>query len=325
MPYLTFTPPSGSVPRLTKSPVCGSIELYWMAVNDGRISRLRLVDRSVIPSSTPHLRHEALDVARHRRPDHVLLVLALDLAHELEAPAVLHAGGPLRIPEALERDGHLRRVAILDDLRPAVEQRLPGPVGDGNRTPPRLAGVDDAVALHVVAVEVEVVADLLIHERVEVDRHQVVLPRRVAIHPVRPHDARVGVVQVEAEVDVVAVVGDVDLGLLRRRGAVERRLLHELREHCRRAPHLVVETAVESLAACRSAAPGRRGRPVRILRSPPPVDRRRWCRPRAAGRARGCPSGTRHRIARGGPPAPGDRRHRASASIVRDRGMDSTP
>ena len=53
MPYLTFTPPSGSVPRLTNSPVSLSIELYWMAVNDGRISRLRLVDRSVIPSSTP--------------------------------------------------------------------------------------------------------------------------------------------------------------------------------------------------------------------------------------------------------------------------------
>ena len=53
MPYLTFTPPSGSVPRLTKSPLCGSRELYWIAVNDGRISRLRLVDRSVIPSSTP--------------------------------------------------------------------------------------------------------------------------------------------------------------------------------------------------------------------------------------------------------------------------------
>ena len=197
------------------------------------------------PLEHAHLRHEALDVARHRRPDHALLILALDLAHDLETPAVLDAGGALRIPEALERDRHLGRVAVLDDLRAAVEQRLPRPIGEGNRAPLRLVGADDAVALHVVGVEVKVVADLLIHERVQVDRHQVVLPRRVTVHPARPHQTRIGVVQVEGEVDVLAVVGDVELGVFGRRSAVERRLLHELREHRRRAPHLVVEAAVD--------------------------------------------------------------------------------
>ena len=53
MPYFTFTPASGSVPRSTNAPDSPSSEPYLMAVNDGKISRLRLVDRSVMPSSTP--------------------------------------------------------------------------------------------------------------------------------------------------------------------------------------------------------------------------------------------------------------------------------
>ena len=72
-----------------------------------------------------HLPHEALHVARHRGPDHVLLILPLDLPHDLEPPAVLRAGRSLGVAEALERDGHLRRVAVLDDLRAAVEQGVP--------------------------------------------------------------------------------------------------------------------------------------------------------------------------------------------------------
>ena len=197
------------------------------------------------PLEHAHLLHEAADVARHGRPDGVLLVLALDLPHDLEPPAVLDPRRLLRVAEALERNGHLGRVAVLDNLGPAVEQGVPRPVGDRDRAALLQAGVDHAVALHVVAVEVEVVAALLVHERVEVDRDQVVLPRRVAVDPVGAHDAGVGVVQVEAEVDVVAVVGDVHLRLLRGRIAVERRLLHELGEHRRRAPHLVVEAAVD--------------------------------------------------------------------------------
>ena len=197
------------------------------------------------PFEHAHLRHEALHVTRHRRPDDVLLVLPLHLARHLEAPAVLRAGRLLRVADALERDRHLCRVAVIDDLGAAVEERLPRPVGDRDRPATEIGRVDDPVALHVVGVEVEVVGPLLIHERVEVDGHQVVLPSRVAVDAVRTQDAGILVVQVEPEIDAVAVVGDVDLGPLGRGHAIEGRLLHELRQERRLEPRLVIQPAID--------------------------------------------------------------------------------
>ena len=53
MPYLTFSPASGSVSWWTNPGTVGSIAPYRMAVKVGRTSRFRLVDRLTIPSSTP--------------------------------------------------------------------------------------------------------------------------------------------------------------------------------------------------------------------------------------------------------------------------------
>ena len=53
MPYLTFSPASGSVSWWTNPGTVGSIAPYRMAVKVGRTSRFRLVDRLIIPSSTP--------------------------------------------------------------------------------------------------------------------------------------------------------------------------------------------------------------------------------------------------------------------------------
>ena len=60
-----------------------------------------------------HLREEAEHVARDRRPDDAL-VLALDLALDLEAPVVrrIAARG---VAQALERNGQLRGPAVLDE------------------------------------------------------------------------------------------------------------------------------------------------------------------------------------------------------------------
>ena len=86
---------------------------------------------------------------------------------------------------------------------------------------------------------------MLVHERVEVDRHEIVHHRSVAVHPVRAHDGRVFVMCVEPEVEIFRVVGDVDFGRLGRGRTVEWRRLHEFGEHCCGLPHFVVEAAVD--------------------------------------------------------------------------------
>ena len=50
---------------------------------------------------------------------------------------------------------------------------------------------------------------------------------------------------IEREVDIVRVVGHVDLSLLGRGRTVERRLLHELRDQSCRLPYFVVEASVD--------------------------------------------------------------------------------
>ena len=92
-PYFTFTPASGSVAWLAKPGTVGSISPNWIAVKVGRISRFRLVVRSVIPSSTPIWLKKAGLVSRHRSPDLILPVLALYFANDLESPPM---GFPLR-------------------------------------------------------------------------------------------------------------------------------------------------------------------------------------------------------------------------------------
>ena len=115
------------------------------------------------------------------------------------------------------------------------------------RRPPAAppARADDLVALHAVAVDREGVGPLLVEERVEVDRDVVVAERLIAIDPVRPHDARIRVVGVEREVEVLAVVADPGLGVLGGGRPVERLLLDEIGHAHRAPPDQVVEAAVD--------------------------------------------------------------------------------
>ena len=242
----------------------------------------------------PHLRQLSRDVGRDGRPDQRLGLLA-DVAADLEAPAVHPDRGSRRIAQALERDGHLRRPPVLDEAPACFEQRVPGEIaadaesgGEGPAArapaapacsappassataarsaarPPdaaaaprrRRAGVHDGVVLHAVSVHGEQVGALLIAERVEQHRHAVVGPPLVALRPGRPDDAGVGVVRVEGDVEVVAVVGEPDLRRLRGRGALHRTGLHEPGDRRDGRPDRIVETPVD---ARRPGGPHRHG------------------------------------------------------------------
>ena len=169
-----------------------------------------------------------------------------------------------RVAQALERDRHLGREAVLYDLPAAVEQRVPGRVSGRDLVageaaaaaagPPAAPApavsprVDNRVALHAVAVDAEAVGAVLVEERVEVDRDVVVLERLVAVDAVGAHQARIGVVGVHREVEVLAVVGDPDVGGLGRRRPLHRALLHEVGDVEGVPPDGVVEPAVDARA-----------------------------------------------------------------------------
>ena len=53
MPYFTLRPASGETLLSTKAPLLRLSAPAWIAVTVGRISRLRLVDSEVMPSSVP--------------------------------------------------------------------------------------------------------------------------------------------------------------------------------------------------------------------------------------------------------------------------------
>ena len=75
----------------------------------------RLVDRPVMPLSTPIWGRNPRDVAGDRRPNGGL-VLAPDSPDDLQPPLVRGVVGALGVAKALERDRHLGREAILDNL-----------------------------------------------------------------------------------------------------------------------------------------------------------------------------------------------------------------
>ena len=120
------------------------------------------------------------------------------------------------------------------------------PAAAAEATAPKPSRVEDRVTLHAIPVDREDVRALLIEKRVEVDREHIVNKRPVAVGSIRSHDARIGIVRVEAKVDVRAVVGDVDLGRLGHRGPVKRALLHKLRDSNRVVPDGIVQLAVDA-------------------------------------------------------------------------------
>ena len=229
------------------------------------------------PVEQAHLGQEAGDSAGDRGP-HVGLVLAEDRPHDLEAPPVRLARAPFRVPQALERNRHLRRPAVGDQSRRRVEEGVPREVAGGGRPQRRgerrahaaaaaargsaaapagssaaaAAGhalgarLEQGVGLHPIAVHREDVGALLVEERVEVDGHRVVDERLVAVGPVGADQGGVRVVRTDAEVEVVVVVGDIDLGVLGGRRPVEGALLHEVADARGPFPHGIVEGSVDA-------------------------------------------------------------------------------
>ncbi|RUA03477.1 MAG: hypothetical protein DSY84_02570 [Candidatus Neomarinimicrobiota bacterium] len=188
------------------------------------------------------------------------------------------AGGPRRIPQALEWNGHFRGPPIVDESAAHVEQRIPGPVAANAKTaragattaataagtgatpaaratarPPHAAAaparaaasVHDRIARHAVAVHREHVGALLVEERVEQHRHLVVAAPRVALCPVRADDPRVGVVGVERDIDLVAVVREPDFGRLGGGSALDRARLDERRDRRHIPPHWIIQPAID--------------------------------------------------------------------------------
>ena len=207
------------------------------------------------PFQHTHLRQKACNAAGDGRPDD-RLVLPADAAGDLQSPAVRRVAVPLRIPQALERNGHLRREPVLDHAPAGREQGVPGPVS-ARQSPPAPASApaaesaapaaraDYGVALDAVRVHREDVRALLIEKRVEVDGDEVVAKRLVAVGTIRADRVRLRVPRAEAEVDGGAVVRQIHLGRLGRRRAVERLELNEFGDRNRVGPRVVVQTAVD--------------------------------------------------------------------------------
>ena len=149
------------------------------------------------PFQHAHLGQEAGDAAGHGRPDDSL-VLAADAARDLQPPAVRPAAGALRVAQALERNGHLRREPVRHESPGGGEQGIPRlvaarePAAAPAAPPPEpapAARVDDGVALYSVRVHGEDVRPLLIEKRVEVDGDEIVAKSAVAVRAVRADHA----------------------------------------------------------------------------------------------------------------------------------------
>ena len=98
--------------------------------------------------------------------------------------------------------------------------------------------------MHTVAVHAEGVAALLVLERVKEHGHGVVAAGLIAIGAVRANDRRVAVVRVDADVELLAVVGDVDVGRLGGRRSLDRPLLREFGDLRGGRPDRVIEAAI---------------------------------------------------------------------------------
>ena len=129
-----------------------------------------------------------------------------------------------RATEALERGRHLCGLAVVDEATAAVEEGIPRAVTSATRRPTIAAAyrVDNHITLDAVAVDGEPVGALLVRQRVEDQRDPVVAAGAVAVHTVGASDRRVRVVGIESKIEVLAAVGDPDLGRLSGGHTVER-------------------------------------------------------------------------------------------------------
>src|SRR5690606_28477442 len=110
--------------------------------------------------------------------------------NDLEAPSVRLVPRTTGVAETLERDRHLGDIPVVHDSSGGFEERIPGAVGARDRSTASYSA-DDPITLHPISVHIEIIAALLVHEGIEVHRHEIVLGRPVAIDAVGPHDRRI--------------------------------------------------------------------------------------------------------------------------------------
>ena len=190
--------------------------------------------------------------AAQRRPVAVL-VLAAQPPLEVDAPVLHRLGTEL---QRLERNLDLRVPAVFADARADVPDAVPVRVLIAAlvrhlRIPLRAARIDR-----------ELVAVALVVERVDDDLEAVGgAGVEVLAQLVDDDRAGLGILREHADVDGAIVVQQPDLGLVGRRLALARIVLHEAGGQRRRRPRRLVELAVE------------RDRPLRLRRLQPPVSR----------------------------------------------------
>ena len=186
--------------------------------------------------------------ARNRRQEH-LLVLAADVAHGVDAPGPLL---PRVVPQRPERDGEFRLPSPVRSLRAHDPVRVPAHVEAGAPAAPA-AGLAGLPFSHHLAV-------VLDPERIGAE-HERVLP---IVEGVEQDLDRVGVVEVgvatafsddevawlgvdvdDADVELLPIHQEPDLGVLAGGLAFVRLLLNEGGEGLRRRPQRVVHASVD--------------------------------------------------------------------------------
>ncbi len=153
-------------------------------------------------------------------------VLGLNLALDLKSPPMAFPVAACGVSKALEWDRHFGRPAVLDQLSRRREQRVPRDVAAAAAAARSSSG-QQCVALDAISVDREGISPLLVEERIDVERHDVVVVGSIAVHAIGANQTGIGVMCVDAKVEPLVVVGDVDFGLLARRCAFDGPLLHE--------------------------------------------------------------------------------------------------
>ncbi len=219
------------------------------------------------------------------------LVLAANLAGEIEHPLGLR-----RIEGKIaERNGHLRRPAVIHDARAAAPDRVPFP--DEIRVV--LDQVIDAPAKRVHDEEISVAPCV---QRIEGDAHGVVDGKTaVAVLRGGRDELRVAIVGVDGDVEIVRVVEDPQLGALGDRLTGIGLELIEFVDELSLRPHGVRHVAVDGRSFRWFDSSGHGGRDVRAE-----VPRRRRC-----------PGGRR---AFGRQSAPGEEKQRRRGDARPERG-----
>ena len=214
------------------------------------------------PFDHPHLGEKLRDVPRDRRPDDGL-VLPLDRPRDLEPPAVRLPFTDGRVAQALERNRQLGGPAVRRRQARRDEQCVPGDVAFRNAAGRRLRGsplraegpplrpvaqagrVQDGIPLHAETVHRELIGALAVPERVEEEGDRVVFRNLVAIRTVGPNETGTAIACPDADVEVLAVVGDVHVGRLAGGGPLDRSRLHEVRHVRGPSPDVVGEPPVD--------------------------------------------------------------------------------